>query len=123
MKSINVLGEELETCGLDPITGWFRDGCCNTDNNDSGIHTVCCVVNAEFLDFSKQAGNDLSTSRPEFGFKGLSPGDSWCVCAGRWIEAYNAGKGCKVKLEATHEETLAIIPLSYLKEFAYKKKD
>lgn len=117
----NVLGQEIQVCGCDPMTGWFRDGYCNTDDNDRGIHTVCCVVSQEFLLFSKQAGNDLMTPAPQFNFNGLKPGDKWCVCAGRWYEAYKAGYACPVDLEATHEETLAIVPLSALKEHQYRK--
>lgn len=113
----NVLGEDLNICGCDPMTGWFRDGYCDTDLYDRGIHTVCCVVTDEFLDFSKQQGNDLSTPNPHF--TGLKAGDKWCLCAGRWFDAYKANKACKVILESTHEETLAIIPLKVLKEMAY----
>jgi len=114
----NVLNEEMDICGCDPMTGWFRDGNCNTDDSDHGIHTVCCVVSQEFLEFSKEQGNDLITPKPEYGFKGLKTNDSWCLCAGRWYDAYKAGKACKIKLESTHEETLAIIPLKILKEMA-----
>lgn len=117
MKDLNVFGNPIEICGLDPKTGWKRNGCCETDLQDHGIHTVCAVVTKEFLSFSKHNGNDLSTPRPEFNFPGLKPGDSWCVCAGRWLEAYKEGFACPVKLEATHEETLAIIPLDLLLQF------
>lgn len=116
-EAINILGEKLEVCGCNPMTGWLRDGFCRTDENDHGIHTVCAIVSADFLKFSRFRGNDLSTPRPEFGFKGLKPGDHWCLCAGRWLEAYNAGKACPVNLHATHEETLVIIPLNVLLEF------
>jgi uncharacterized protein (DUF2237 family) len=115
---INVFGEKLQECGCHPMTGFFRDGYCNTDYSDRGMHTVCCEVTEEFLEFSKKVGNDLSTPKPEFGFVGLKPGDHWCLCAGRWLDAYKAGKAPLVKLEACHEETLAIIPLEALKEFA-----
>jgi uncharacterized protein (DUF2237 family) len=115
----NVIGTELIICGCDPMTGWFRDGFCDTDFSDRGIHTVCCVVSDEFLNFSKSQGNDLSTPNPEHGFAGLKNGDKWCLCAGRWLDAYKANKACRVMLEATHEESLAIIPLSALKEMAY----
>lgn len=121
-KTLNVLNEELEICGCSPMTGWLRDGYCKTDFNDQGIHTVCCIVDDSFLDFSKQQGNDLSTPRPEFGFNGLKTGDHWCVCAGRWFDAYKHNKACSVILESTHIETLAIIPIECLKEFDSNKK-
>ncbi len=114
----NVLGGALAECSFDPLTGFYRDGCCNTGPEDMGIHTVCAQMTEEFLLFSLARGNDLSTPRPESGFKGLKPGDQWCLCAGRWFEAYRAGRAPKVRLEATHEETLAIIPLDALKECA-----
>jgi uncharacterized protein (DUF2237 family) len=114
-KQKNVFGKDLQHCSYDPMTGFFRDGCCNTDFEDHGIHTVCIVATKEFLAFSKEAGNDLSTSMPEFGFVGLNVGDRWCLCAGRWLDAYKAGAAPKVNLEATHEETLVIIPLEFLK--------
>ncbi len=117
-RALNVLGEPLVDCSFDPLTGFYRNGCCDTGPEDMGIHTVCAQMTDEFLAFSKAQGNDLSTPRPAFGFKGLKAGDCWCLCAGRWYEAYRAGKAPKVRLEATHEETLAIIPLDALKEFA-----
>lgn len=117
-NAINVLGGPLVACSFDPLTGFYRDGCCNTGPEDMGIHTVCAVMTADFLLFSKTQGNDLSTPRPEFGFKGLKPGDLWCLCAGRWYEAYRIGRAPKVRLEATHEETLAIVTLDTLKECA-----
>lgn len=117
----NVLGQSLETCSCDPMTGFFRDGTCNTDHRDHGMHTVCVEATTEFLEFSKAQGNDLSTPRPEFEFPGLRPGDHWCLCAGRWLDAYKAGAAPKVNLEATHEETLAVIPLEFLKEMDMKK--
>lgn len=117
-KAINVLGEPLETCSCEPMTGFFRDGCCNTDHSDRGMHTVCVVLTEDFLDFSKAAGNDLSTPRPEYGFDGLKAGDHWCLCAPRWVEAYKAGKAPLVNLSATHEETLAIVPIEILTEFS-----
>lgn len=110
----NVLGQPLETCSLEPMTGYFRDGCCNTDVTDGGTHTVCAVMTEDFLSFSKACGNDLSTPRPEFDFPGLKPGDRWCLCAVRWKEAYKAGKAPKVVLEATHAETLGYVKLSDL---------
>jgi uncharacterized protein (DUF2237 family) len=117
-KVLNVLGEPLAPCSLDPMTGFYRDGCCNTDYDDTGIHTVCVRVTAKFLAFSKQRGNDLSTPMPEFGFPGLQPGDQWCLCAGRWKEALDADAAPQVVLAATHEETLAIVALADLKRYA-----
>lgn len=114
----NVMSRPLATCGLDPITGYFRDGCCNTDANDHGVHTVCARVTAEFLAFSKARGNDLSTPRPELGFAGLRPGDAWCLCAARWKEAFEAGAAPHVVLEATHARTLEVVPLEVLTPFA-----
>jgi uncharacterized protein (DUF2237 family) len=116
--SINVLGEELQTCSEQPRTGFYRTGGCDTGHEDLGMHTVCCQVTAEFLEFSKAAGNDLSTPRPEFEFPGLKPGDRWCVCATRWKEALEAGAACPVVLEATHVNTLDIVPLDDLKKYA-----
>jgi hypothetical protein len=116
--ALNVLGGELEPCGLDPVTGFFRNGCCETGPEDTGMHTVCAVMTAEFLAFSAMVGNDLSTPRPEFGFEGLKPGDRWCLCAPRWKEALDAGAAPQLVLEATHEETLAIVPLGVLKDHA-----
>ena len=102
----NVLGGELEDCSVDPVTGWRRDGCCDTDASDVGVHTVCVVVTEEFLEFSRTVGNDLSTPQPQFLFPGLQPGDRWCVCAARWVEAETAGVAPPVVLEATHARTL-----------------
>ena len=118
--SINVLGEPLQDCSKDPVTGFYRTGCCDTGQEDLGMHTVCCRVTAEFLAFSKQTGNDLSTPRPEFQFPGLQPGDQWCVCATRWKEALDAGAACPVVLEATHVNTLDIVPLEELKKHAVR---
>lgn len=114
----NVFGEPLEPCSLEPRTGFYRSGCCETGPEDLGLHLVCAEMTADFLAFSKSAGNDLSTPRPEFGFSGLKPGDRWCLCAGRWREAYEAGVAPRVVLRATHEETLAVIPLDVLKDYA-----
>jgi uncharacterized protein len=111
----NVLGGELAECGTDPVTGFFRDGCCNTSEQDVGSHTVCTTVTARFLEFSKEAGNDLSTPRPEWGFAGLAPGDGWCVCAARWLEAALAGAAAPVRLSATHERALEVVPLQMLR--------
>ncbi len=114
----NVLGGELASCSLDPVTGFFRNGCCETGPHDLGLHTVCAVMTAEFLAYSKMIGNDLSTPMPEYGFEGLKPGDRWCLCAPRWKEALDAGAAPQVVLEATHEETLAIVTLGVLKDHA-----
>lgn len=108
----NVLGGDLELCSLDPLTGWWRDGCCNTDQNDYGVHTVCVVVTDEFLEFSKSVGNDLSTPMPAHRFPGLKAGDRWCLCAARWVEAKRAGVAPYVVLEATHARTLEWADLS-----------
>jgi uncharacterized protein (DUF2237 family) len=117
-QALNVLGQPLAPCSMDPLTGFYRDGCCNTDHEDTGIHTVCVRVTAKFLAFSRAQGNDLSTPAPQFGFDGLKPGDQWCLCAGRWREALDAGMAPPVVLAATHEETLAIVPLAELKRHA-----
>ena len=114
----NVLGQELKPCSTDPMTGFFRNGCCETSHEDFGMHTVCAVMTADFLAFSKSVGNDLSTPQPEYGFAGLKPGDRWCLCAPRWKEALDAGAAPRVVLESTHEETLAIVPLGVLKDYA-----
>jgi len=116
--SINVFGEQLQICSESPVTGFFRDCCCNTSEQDVGSHTVCVQVTKEFLEFSRFKGNDLSTPHPEFGFSGLKPGDRWCLCAGRWQEAYEAGMAPRVFLRATHERALEIVPLSVMREFA-----
>jgi uncharacterized protein len=114
----NVLGEPLEPCSIKPITGFYRDGCCNTGVEDIGSHTVCVVMTAGFLDFSKSRGNDLSTPVPEFGFPGLKPGDRWCLCAPRWQEAFEANQAPRVVLRATHEGALTYCSLADLKRFA-----
>lgn len=116
--SLNVFGEPLIACGQDPVTGFFRDGCCNTCDEDVGSHTVCAKMNAEFLAFSKYLGNDLSTPRPEFGFLGLKPGDTWCLCAARWLEALDNDAAPNVFLTRTHQKALDIVPLEKLKPFA-----
>src|SRR6056300_983122 len=108
---LNVLGEPLTSCSHDPLTGFFRDGCCNTGPLDQGMHTVCAIVTDEFLEFSKAAGNDLSTPRPEFGFVGLNDGDQWCLCAARWEQARQAGKAPKIRLAATNQASLAVCRL------------
>ena len=117
-KAKNVLGGKLEKCSTTPMTGFFRDGCCNTGPEDTGSHTVCVVMTAEFLAFSKAAGNDLSTPHLNWGFPGLQPGDRWCLCAPRWQEALDAGMAPKVVLAATHEEALQFCDLEDLKAHA-----
>ena len=115
---LNVLGEPLVSCSEEPLTGFFRDGCCNTSAEDLGRHVVCVRVTAEFLEFSKSCGNDLSTPVPEFGFPGLQPGDQWCLCAARWQQALEAGKAPRVVLQATHAAALKIVKLGDLKNYA-----
>jgi hypothetical protein len=114
----NVVGGELETCGTDPMTGFHRDGCCDTASDDAGVHTVCAVVTEEFLQFTRGRGNDLSTPRPEFGFPGLKPGDRWCLCASRWAEAHAAGVAPPVVLAATHARSLEFVDLADLQKAA-----
>ena len=114
----NVLGTELELCSFDPVTGFYRDGCCNTGGEDMGVHTVCTIMTDEFLAFSKAAGNDLSTPHPEYGFVGLKAGDQWCLCAPRWQEALEAGSAPQVRLLATHIATLEWASLSDLRTHA-----
>ena len=116
--STNVLGTALAPCSTDPMTGFFRDGACNTCAEDQGSHTVCAVMTAEFLALSKSVGNDLSTPRPEFGFAGLKPGDKWCLCASRFLQAAEEGAGPQVSLEATHARALEIVPLAVLEAHA-----
>lgn len=117
-KSINVLGEKLETCGEDPLTGFFRDGVCNTCEEDLGSHTVCIEATREFLEFSRFRGNDLTTPVPEFNFKGLKPGDAWCLCAARWLEAFENNMAPRVHLTRTHIRALEIVPMELLKKHA-----
>ena len=114
----NVLGEQLEECSADPITGWFRDGCCNTNEEDRGLHTVCAKVTKKFLEWSKDAGNDLITPHPEFNFPGLKDGDCWCVCASTYAQSIDAGTACKIFLKKTNYKTLEIVSLEKLKKFA-----
>jgi len=116
--SLNVLGEPLEPCSDDPLTGFFRDGNCNTCAEDEGSHTVCAVMTAEFLALSKYLGNDLSTPRPEFNFRGLNPGDQWCLCAGRFLQAVSEGAGPKIRVQSTHTRALDIVPLDILQAHA-----
>ncbi len=117
-ESINVLGEPLDPCGENPVTGFFRDGKCNTCAQDVGSHTVCVEVTKQFLDFSRSKGNDLSTPRAEFSFPGLKPGDTWCLCAARWLEAYQNKVAPRVYLTRTHRKALDIVPFEHLKEYA-----
>jgi uncharacterized protein (DUF2237 family) len=114
----NVLGSGLEPCGTDPLTGFYRDGCCNTGPEDVGRHTICAVVTAEFLEHQRSIGNDLSTPRPEYRFPGLVPGDRWCVTAANWVRAYRDGVAAPIVLAATHEHVLTMVPLEVLRELA-----
>ncbi len=116
--SVNVFGERLQACNDNPVTGFFRDCCCNTSDQDVGSHTVCVEVTQDFLEFSRFRGNDLSTPHPEFEFPGLKPGDRWCLCAARWLEAHRHGMAPRVFLKGTHERALEIVPLELLKDFA-----
>jgi uncharacterized protein (DUF2237 family) len=118
MTERNVLGGELEECGTDPLTGFHRTGSCTSGPEDLGNHTVCAVVTAEFLEFQRQIGNDLSTPRPEYGFDGLTPGDRWCVVAVRWLQAYRAGVPAPVVLAATNARAMEVVPLAALREHA-----
>ena len=117
--SVNVLGGALESCSTKPMTGFFRTGCCDTSSDDVGSHTVCIVATKEFLEFSRSRGNDLSTPMPRYEFPGVKAGDRWCLCAARWLEAYEAGKAPLVSLQATNRRALEIVPLEYLKEYAF----
>ena len=119
--SINVFGERLMVCGTSPMTGAYRDGCCNTGINDRGTHTVCAVVTDEFLQFSKSRGNDLTRDYPPSNFKGLIAGDKWCLCVSRWFEAYQAGVAPPIILEATHKKTLDYVPLDVLLSFKFQQ--
>ena len=114
----NIFGEPLEDCSQDPVTGWYRDGCCKSDDADKGFHTVCAKVTTKFLEWVKEAGNDLITPHPEFGFPGLKDGDGWCVCASWYARAIEAEKACPVYLKRTHEKTLGLISIEALKKNA-----
>lgn len=116
--AFNVLGEPLELCGDKPVTGFFRDGFCNTCEEDLGSHTVCIEASQEFLEYSRFKGNDLSTPMPEFGFEGLRPGDSWCICAARWLEAHEDKMAPRVYLTRTHKRALEVVPFALLREYA-----
>ena len=117
-RSLNVIGTPLKSCSTDPLTGWYRDGCCNTDEHDFGSHTVCARVTIEFLEYLQSRGNDLITPAPQYGFDGLKAGDQWCVCAASWRAAHQAGCACPVDLESTHQAALKIIPLEELMLYA-----
>ena len=116
--SVNVLGTALEPCSSVPLTGFFRNGCCDTGPQDHGLHTVCALMTAEFLALSKYLGNDLSTPRPEYGFAGLKPGDKWCLCAARFLQAHEEGAAPNLRLAATHKKTLDTVPLEILRLYA-----
>ncbi len=117
-ESLNVFGEELQSCSEEPMTGFFRDGCCNTSDDDVGSHTVCVEVTDAFLQYSRFRGNDLSTPMPAYGFPGLKEGDRWCLCASRWLEAYQQEMAPRVFLQRTHQRALEIVPLEVLREYA-----
>ena len=117
-EAVNVLGEPLVACGEDPVTGFFRDGYCNTCDEDAGSHTVCIEASEKFLQFSRFRGNDLTTPVPEHGFPGLKPGDAWCVCAARWLEAYRHARAPRVFVTRTHRRVLEVVPIELLREYA-----
>lgn len=119
-ESVNVNGGPLSPCSLDPLTGFFRDGACNTCAEDGGSHTVCAVMTDEFLAYSKYVGNDLSTPRPEYRFPGLKAGDQWCLCAGRFMQAHEEGCAPNVRLEGTHKRALEVVPLEVLEKYAIR---
>jgi len=119
-NSLNIFGDALVPCSFEPLTGWFRDGCCETGPNDRGRHLVCAVMTDEFLAFSKACGNDLSTPVPQYNFPGLKAGDKWCLCLDRWREAHRAGKAPQIIAEATHQVALERVPLETLMKFAVK---
>lgn len=121
--SLNVLGERLEPCSTDPLTGFFRNGCCDTSASDQGVHTVCAVMSADFLAMSKYLGNDLSTPQPQYGFAGLKPGDRWCLCAARFLQAHEEGAAPQVHLASTHRRTLTTVPLEILRQYADDRHD
>jgi uncharacterized protein len=119
----NVLGNLLDPCGTEPLTGFYRDGCCSTGDADRGVHTICAVVTAEFLDHQRSIGNDLSTPMPAYRFPGLTPGDRWCVTARNWLRAHQDGQACPVVLASTHERTLDLVPLEVLARYAVDVPD
>ena len=117
-KQLNIRNMPIEPCSFDPLTGFYRNGCCDTGDNDRGIHTVCVILTEEFLVFSKSVGNDLSTPMPQYDFPGLLPGQKWCLCANRWLEAYEANSAPKIIAKATNIKALEIIPMEIIKRFA-----
>lgn len=117
----NVLGTPLQSCCTDPMTGWYRDGTCNTGEGDYGVHTVCAIMTEEFLSYTSSCGNDLSTPKPQFNFPGLQPGDGWCLCVSRWKEAYDKGIAPPVRLESCHQKSLEVVTLDMLREHAYEE--
>ena len=119
----NVLGDPLQSCSCEPLTGWYRNGFCQTDSSDLGQHSICCVMTEQFLSYSKAQGNDLSTPMPAFQFPGLKPGDHWCVCAPRWKQAYDDGVAPLVRLEATEDTALTVVSLDQLKQHAHQSID
>ena len=119
MSKLNLFGKKLETCSANPLTGAYRNGCCETGPNDIGTHTVCAILTDEFLEFSKKMGNDLTKDYPQYNFKGLKDGDKWCLCVSRWIEAHNAGCAPKIILEATNLKTLDYVSFETLLEYKY----
>ena len=121
--SVNVLGGALDACSTAPLTGFYRNGCCDTGPEDRGAHTVCAVMTAEFLALSKYLGNDLSTPHPEYGFAGLKPGDRWCLCAARFLQAHDEGAAPQVRLSATHRRTLDVVPLEVLQKYSVALKE
>ena len=121
-RSLNVLGQPLQPCSHEPLTGWYRDGCCNTDDRDRGLHTVCARVTQPFLEFIARAGNNLIDPAPDVGFPGLKPDDQWCVVATSWYQAYRAGVACPVILESTHQATLQVVPLDALMAHAHAEE-
>ncbi|MCG7594413.1 DUF2237 family protein [Mycobacterium sp. PSTR-4-N] len=123
MADLNVLGEPLDPCGTEPLTGFYRDGCCSTGDDDAGLHTICAVVTAEFLAHQRSIGNDLSTPMPAYRFPGLVPGDRWCVTARNWLRAHQDGQACPVVLASTHERTLDAVPLEVLATYAVDVPD
>ena len=122
MSQKNIFGTRLEVCSQSPMTGYFRNGCCETDPTDFGQHTICALMTEDFLSFSKEAGNDLTTPRPELGFRGLRPGDRWCICMQRWLDAYRADRAPRVIPEACHEGVLQSIPMEVLIANAHRDK-
>lgn len=120
MQQLNVLGTELQPCSFDPLTGYFRTGCCESRGDDPGMHVVCCRVTEDFLEFSRSRGNDLITPMPQYGFVGLRPGDQWCVCASRWAEALEMGRACPIVLESSHVSALEYVDLADLRAHAFE---